>query len=956
MDTPLSLDELKRLYAANQKSMSDYHERLAEDALNKMSSFDKQRLGVQRIRLYEFLNLMEEIFGDKLPILIPTAVDVEKGTRIPTVKWTTITQNIQGEALIEWMQKLEQAVCGGGAVQVRLGSHSYNLCVLDVDHDDLVQPLLQANPILNTTLQTRGSKGRHFWFFTEGDYPTKKKRILCDGKVIEFKTEGGLCTIWGTHYITGQQYQMVKKATPITFNLDDLQLPTGFVWEVKPSNNEHRKTFTGGFRANGSATSTDGTIDWNSYDAARETEPEIVEFLVGEYFDANKQETFDGTYSWRCGNICGDPAHDGKPGSFEIDSIGRCTEWATDEHFSIMQAITSEEREERHTYRDAFTFLAQQGYNFFMSKPSVTFPNMDERPRIVCYDEDFTCEGRDYPAGVYKHDILKGEGKDDPDIPLNIRIASPIKAAAITSTKEQEEHSLLLDFIPVTGKEWKKILLSKASLVATKSDEARSKLADVGVDFLSGNWNDLHQYLERQKPETVLTEAKLTGWFNGDFKTFILPHQTLGDTSKTYFNVGLRSVEYGISGTLEEWKENVAKLAKGNKWLVFSLSVALVGPLLEPLNLMGFGFHLYGDSSMGKTTLLREATSVWGSPQYLKSWRTTSNGLEVTCANRSGTLLVLDEADEATAETISASAYMISNGRGKTRMTKTITERETFNWRLCTLSSGERTLEAQIESGHDKYNVGQEMRMVPLDPTKGKHGAFDELHGHNSPAEFAQHLSSKCAQFYGSAGVQFVEQLISRGTEGLAARLNKENIATIKDCNPSAQELRVAKNLAAVALAGELAIEYGVLPFGAGTAREAVKGVFLTWYTPKTGAAKNKEHTQIINAIRDYIDTYSTSRFAPVAAVTGGMERLSQPKVINQLSGYWEDKDGKRIFLFTSSGLKSACTQKDIKRVIQALDEQQAFVEKGEDGRVAKLRKVHGNPKKLYHVSYEALG
>ena len=50
---------------------------------------------------------------------------------------------------------------------------------------------------------------------------------------------------------------------------------------------------------------------------------------------------------------------------------------------------------------------------------------------------------------------------------------------------------------------------------------------------------------------------------------------------------------------------------------------------------------------MGKTTLLRIAASVWGEDKYLKTWRTTSNGLEITCAKRSGTLLVLDEAEEA---------------------------------------------------------------------------------------------------------------------------------------------------------------------------------------------------------------------------------------------------------------------------------------------------------------------
>ena len=672
-----------------------------------------------------------------------------------------------------------------------------------------------------------------------------------------------------------------------------------------------------------------------------------------EYFDANRQEQPDGTYTWRCGNICGDPAGVGKLGSFEIDSIGRCTEWADESHCSIMQAITSKDREERYTYRDAFTYLAEQGYNFFMF--TVTFPELDKRPQTICYDEDFACEGRDYPAGVYVHRVGKGKGKDAEDFPIDIKISSPIKAAAITHTKEGEEHSLLLDFLPIGKTEWKKLLLSRASLVATRSDEARTKLASAGVEFLSDNWDDLHTYLERLKPETFLTEVKLTGWVDGDFKTFILPHKTLGDASKTYFDVGLENVEYGIKGTLEEWKDKVASLAVDNNWLLFSLSVALTGPLLEPLNLVGFGCHLYGDSSMGKMTLLRYAISPWGEPKYLMTWRTTSNGLEITCANRSGTLLVLDEADEATAETVSASAYMIANGRGKARMTKTITERPAFNWRVCALSSGERTLEAQIESGHDKYKVGQEMRMVPLDPTKGKYGAFDELHGHASAAEFSQHLSSECAQLYGNAGVQFVEELIARGVTQLLDRLKEELNAITKDCNLSAQEWRVAKNFAAVALAGELAIEYGIFPFVAGTARAAVRGVFLTWFTPqKTGMAKNKEHVTIINAVRDYIDTYSTSRFAPVVSAVGNLGNLSS-RQIHQQSGFWEDKNGKRNYLFTSAGLKSAVSPKDIKRVIQALDEQKAFAEKGGDGETAKQRRIHGKNMKLYYVSYEAL-
>lgn len=974
MDTPISIDELRQRYAAIQQSKNDFNKRLADDAWEKMSIRDRQRLALQRMRFSEFLSLMGEIFLDELPVLVPTTVNVEEGTRIPKMAWKPLHKHMADEEIAVWLQKMEEAVCGGGCVQVRMGKHSSNLCSLDVDHDNLVEPLLEANPVLLTTLQTRGSKGRTFWFYAEGEYPQKKQRIFRGEQTeknpnkIEYLTEGNLCTVWGTHYKNGQQYQMVHKATPILFNLDNLKLPAGFAWEVKTSSNGHRKgTFTGGFRAfrtNG-ASGAHGKIDWKSYDAAREEEPEIVEFLVGEYFDANKQENSDGSYTWRCGNICGDPVHNGQKGSFEIDSIGRCTEWADESHCSIMQAITSEDREERYTYQDAFTFLAERGYNFFMS-PTVTFPELDKRPQTICYDEDFTCEGKEKPAGVYVHKTVKEKDPNNPkeeiEVPKDYKICSPIKATAITHTKEGKEHSLLLDYLPIEKTTWKKIMVSRASLVAERSEEARTKLADAGVDFLSGAWKELHFYLEHLKPETFLIEPKWTGWFGDDFKIFILPHRTLGDTSKTYFNAKMESVEYAVSGTLGEWQEKVAKLAGGNKWMLFALSMSLTGVLLEPLNLKGFGCHLFGDSSMGKTTLLIFAASGWGTPKYMKSWKTTVNGLEITCANRSSTLLLLDESDEAAAEVVSDGAYMIANGCSKSRMDRSISERPTYNWRLCALSSGERTLETQIESsGHGKkYKVGQEMRLTPLDPTKSKYGVFDDLHGHASGAEFTQHISHECARFYGTAGTQFVEELIIRGVnpEELRSQLKKEIALLTQKYTVSTQEFRVAKNLAAVAMAGEMAIEWGIFPFDKGIVREAVRGVFLTWFTPQTtGVAKNREHDTIINAIREYIDTYP-ARFLPVGEMPAVHEKLGGRRLVTPiLSGYYEDISGKRIFLLTSAGFKDAikAAQKDVDRAIMALNEQGAFTEKGNDGKTMKQKKVHGKNMKFYFIDYDAL-
>src|SRR5262249_24116409 len=79
----------------------------------------------------------------------------------------------------------------------------------------------------------------------------------------------------------------------------------------------------------------------------------------------------------------------------------------------------------------------------------------------------------------------------------------------------------------------------------------------------------------------------------------------------------------------------------GNPYLLFGLSAAFAGPLLELLSIPGIGFHLYGYSTSGKTTILILANSVWFHPK-VKTWHSTINSLEGIAADRSGTLIALE--------------------------------------------------------------------------------------------------------------------------------------------------------------------------------------------------------------------------------------------------------------------------------------------------------------------------
>jgi hypothetical protein len=114
--------------------------------------------------------------------------------------------------------------------------------------------------------------------------------------------------------------------------------------------------------------------------------------------------------------------------------------------------------------------------------------------------------------------------------------------------------------------------------------------------------------------------------------------------------------------------------------------------------------HLYGASSHGKTTVLQLAASLMGSGQasagqdsQILSWRLTDNGLEAPLAARNDSVAFIDELHMLSDKTELVQAlYMATNGRGKERMTKEITQRAALRWRVQILSSGEKSIAGTI--------------------------------------------------------------------------------------------------------------------------------------------------------------------------------------------------------------------------------------------------------------------
>jgi putative DNA primase/helicase len=197
-----------------------------------------------------------------------------------------------------------------------------------------------------------------------------------------------------------------------------------------------------------------------------------------------------------------------------------------------------------------------------------------------------------------------------------------------------------------------------------------ASLANGGLKIATGSTRQYFvSYLNSAIVKARVTIVPRTGWHEvNDRKVFVLPDRA----DSNIIIAGATTVSpYTANGTLNEWQDSIGTLAEGHSRATFALSVAFVPPLLDLIGESGGGFNLRGPSSIGKTSLLCSAASVWshGGEQggFIKTWRATANGLEGTAALYSHTLLPLDELSIASGHEVSNIVYSLASGIGKQR-------------------------------------------------------------------------------------------------------------------------------------------------------------------------------------------------------------------------------------------------------------------------------------------------
>ncbi|MDH4552854.1 DUF927 domain-containing protein [Pseudomonas sp. BN607] len=572
-----------------------------------------------------------------------------------------------------------------------------------------------------------------------------------------------------------------------------------------------------------------------------------------------------------------------------------------------------------------------------------------DRPCWGVYEHWVTNEkGRRLKPGVYWHGFKRSAGDDDNDDDKADRpitdewIATPVTVAARTTNSDDGSEGRLLRLLTDSGpKEW----IIPMEVFGGSGEDARRTLFGMGVIIALKKRGQFMEYLLDQRPAEVFSTTCRPGWHESG--AFVLPGRTIGSDKVRYQASAKGQNLFSVRGSFDGWKTEVAAKCEGNPVLTLAIGCALAGPLLSLVGVLGGGVHLVGDSSSGKSLAQLIGSSVWGDPGiFAASWDMTKGGLEIEASSRNDTMLPLDEIKRADPKRVQEMAYSLANGQGKGTMTRDREARGKLSWRLLALSSGERSLSEHAAISGNAAHAGAELRMVDVNAGTRTHRAFDELHGLEG-ADFHRQLTVAVGANHGHIGPAFVEKLLaSDDRPGLLEDFAGIRAQFVED---NAQAGRVADRFAVIALAGEMAIAYGLLPWTPGTALADCQLLYGEWLSRVGGG--NAEDRQILAGILDFIDKHGSSRFSDVE------DQTPDTKVFNR-AGYWEVVGAKRLYLFNKSALTEAAHGHGLARVVKALEGAGALAKHDTDRdsrRTKKYRLPAGGSARLYVIDPDAM-
>ncbi|WP_272575184.1 TOPRIM and DUF927 domain-containing protein [Providencia sp. PROV273] len=384
------------------------------------------------------------------------------------------------------------------------------------------------------------------------------------------------------------------------------------------------------------------------------------------------------------------------------------------------------------------------------------------------------------------------------------------------------------------------------------------KNAGLIVTTKSGLRQSLSDWLLRQKFKENWSITNKSGWHKG---AYIMPDGSIIGTPEQpiFFNgQSAAATAYQTSGTVESWRNDVARLANGNSFMMFAIGAALAAPMTSITGADSFGIHIYAQSTAGKSTTADMAVSLYGDPDLQRlTWYGTEYGMTNEAVAHNDGLLYLDEVGQgADPKHVYKSAYTLFNGKGKIQGAKDGGNRQVQSWRTVAISTGEKDIETFLLNSGVKVNAGQLVRLLNIPIERAT-----ELHECETGKAHADLIKVNCRDSYGAAGRYWIEYLSNHKDEAKEAyRAAQQRWNKLIPSSYGEQVHRASDRFATI----EAALIMGRVITGwcEQDCRDVVQAIFNVWVAEfGTG---NKEYEQIKEQAEAFLNAHGLSRFAPI--------------------------------------------------------------------------------------------
>ncbi len=367
---------------------------------------------------------------------------------------------------------------------------------------------------------------------------------------------------------------------------------------------------------------------------------------------------------------------------------------------------------------------------------------------------------------------------------------------------------------------------------------------------------------EAQESRRAIYVATGLGFHEG---VFITPdHRCIGEPPRHfYFQPDRLPIPLAKAGTYEGWCDLVRLHVQGQATLIFDLCLAFEGPLCALTQAEdNLSVESVGTTSLGKSTGLSLAASVWGAPlgmtgSIAKRLRTTEVAVENTMAERAGAFVALDEVNALSfesrkqAQLVGDLVMLLSGGVDKDRANCPARGRSNQSIML----TSNKGLAQQLVN-HDRDNsdaAGVRMLTRPADAGTG-YGVYNTLPaGFDDSKAAIKAFKAGLVAHHGHAAEPFLQKLMACDRDELCAKFQEYCDDFVERCRVQSGDNagdRRTDLFGRVYGAGAIASDLGVVPLTRKDIGEAV----LECYGRSVALAQSTARSAI-DRVRAYVQT-----------------------------------------------------------------------------------------------------